>query len=85
MIRYYCDKCGKEASSDQKFGVRVDAGVGKSLNVLLVASDRAVGVTYGTLGARSLDQTYGHFCIYCVIDAVNTLDDRPKVAPKSKR
>lgn len=79
MIRYFCDKCGKQIDgpTDQVLQ-RTEYGEGKSLHIAVFASNQKVGMYSQGITQRVLDQTYGHFCLHCIIDAVNTLDDRPK-------
>lgn len=63
-----CDRCGHEET-------------GKRVRREWHAQDGRLGVhiSYGLTGTVSSEDDE-HYCLYCVIDAINTLDDRPKQA-----
>ena len=76
MKKYFCDRCGEEITkrNEAKGGTLVDGRLG-------------VSIEYGkhTLAVEvinSLDgcSNAGLFCKYCILDALNQLDDRPKAA-----
>lgn len=69
MIRYFCDCCNREIPIDPidplgRLKATVKGG-NHSLTVSVITSKD------GTANS-------GHFCKYCVLDAIATLDDRPK-------
>lgn len=75
MIKYYCDYCGNEIQ-----GERLQAGSsvktvkernGKKMTVCVYVERE------NALSSASDDIT-GHFCLYCVLDTLHSLDDRPK-------
>ena len=72
MIKMYCDSCGRVISRDQLTSWMITTEVKnkefpkKSLKIKIVP----------TADNKCND---GEFCKYCVIDAINKLDDRPKV------
>ena len=74
MIRYFCDCCGEEiATRDSKernplhrLTATLKKG-GSQLSVEVIESKDAFG-------------NGGHFCRYCVLDALQKLDDRPRAA-----
>lgn len=61
-----CDRCGDETVG------KVHKRAWQVVDGRLVAS-----LSYGLSGTVSSEDDE-HFCLYCVIDAVNKLDDRPK-------
>ncbi len=76
MIEHKCDKCGKKIegkiTSSAPFFMTIDKPTFK-LNLSL--TDVVLE------GSR---EKYEHLCKYCIIDIINTLDDRPKVHNPSK-
>lgn len=73
MVKYYCDYCGAEITgANTRDGGRlkttINNGRGCSLGVEVIESCN---------GASN----HGHFCRYCVLDAIAKLDDRPKESP----
>ena len=80
MIRTFCDCCGDEitdknttACSGNELGrltAQVMPKMGGSGEVMAV---QVITAHEGTWNK-------GHFCKYCVIDAINKLDDRPRAA-----
>ena len=76
MIKYFCDLCEKEITAANK---------SNSDNGRVTASKKVkrheVGmVELGVEVIVSLNGTHndGVFCKYCIIDAVNNADDRPR-------
>jgi hypothetical protein len=74
MIRYFCDCCGGEIAErdikDRNPLDRLAAELKKgnsTLRVEVIESKDGVG-------------NAGHFCRYCVLDALAKLDDRPRAA-----
>lgn len=73
MIRYFCDCCGQELKGRDADG-RIPGGRLKAtlkngnseLTVEIIESKDGVGNS-------------GHFCRYCVLDALAKLDDRPQI------
>jgi len=80
MVKYFCDSCGVEITKSNsvcggkmcsgRLGAIVKAKKGRvnSLSVEIITS----------LNATAND---GIFCKYCVLDALQALDDRPKETP----
>ena len=67
MTKYYCDICGEEIEDYNRInGIRLH-GEYSSLESKLMFD-----ITTGFAGTWNA----GIFCKYCIIDAVNTLDDR---------
>lgn len=70
MIKYFCDTCGIEINDSNRFSGGQSAEMkrnGVKLKVTLIAHKDGIS-------------NAGDFCKYCVIAAVNMLDDRPKMA-----
>lgn len=69
MIKYYCDICGKDITPENQS-----------------SGDRLIGSKKGGHGTMRFEiitglnagSNNGCFCKYCIIDAVNHLDDRPQ-------
>ena len=76
MIKTFCDCCGEEISGDNelkggtigRLGARV-----KSANAMKELKVEVITVKDGTYNA-------GDFCLYCVLDALNSADKRPRAA-----
>lgn len=85
MKKHFCDKCGAEITDS-------NACVGGHVSTSRLGTE----ITFRTKGQSPLDKSHtlklelmhtfdgtanaGDFCKYCVIDAFNGLDDRPKAA-----
>ena len=65
-IKYFCDKCKKEITAKNS----VPGGGLKTQNLGALSIEIIT-----SLGSCA---NAGHWCKYCIIDEVNTLDDRPK-------
>ena len=74
MIRYFCDLCGREMQ---------DSGAGRNELGRLTATVRGRGCELKVEVIQSKDGVgnNGHFCRYCVLDALGALDDRPLLTP----
>lgn len=71
MIRYFCDCCGEEIvtrDKDRNPLYRLTAKLQKGSSVLQV---EVIESKDGTSNA-------GDFCRYCVLEALQKLDDRPR-------
>lgn len=73
MIRRFCDVCDKELTSE---------------NAVTEEKTRLTSETHPNAGGLLMFEVItgqngtwnsGDFCKYCVIDAINKLDDRPRV------
>lgn len=79
----FCDHCGDEITMSNDLRPLGDATIGSAVGRLCGAHER-----HGPGGRDRLmveivtgqDSTWnrGDYCRYCVIDAVSSLDDRPK-------
>lgn len=73
MIKTFCDCCGREVTESTKpvggtigrLGSRINPGK---------ANELFVEVITGTCQTSNL----GHYCKYCIIDALSQADDRPQ-------
>ncbi len=77
MIKRYCDCCGEKITDKNRFYAEtglIAEVVPKDRGSLPVLVVKVVPVKNGYL--NDVD-----FCLYCVIDAVKKLDDRPKELP----
>lgn len=76
MIKRFCDCCGDEIVDsnriDPSYNNRFSAGIKKH-------EDGAV-LTVEVVTAKDATWNAGDFCKYCIIDAVNEADDRPRHA-----
>lgn len=78
MTKTFCDLCKRYVEKDDDF---LDESSGQSFS-----ARRARGTTKMEVEiSLSSCENGEHFCINCVIDAVNTLDERKRKAPKSKK
>lgn len=79
MIRYFCDCCGKEIAEGTTKIEGTDKG---RLLGILRSKLQPPGEPLQVEVTTALGSTWngGHFCKYCVIDAVNSKDDRPMPA-----
>lgn len=78
MIRTFCDCCGDEIT-----GANTPASGGKGLGRLTATVKPKPGgstpfMQVEVMTACGSTWNGGHFCKYCVIDAINKLDDRPQ-------
>lgn len=79
MIKTFCDCCGHEITAknspdcDGKNLGRLTAQVNPK-----TPGGETMAVQVITAGEGTWNK--GHFCKYCVIDAINRLDDRPRDA-----
>lgn len=78
MIKTYCDGCNREltSSNDLKGGFNL---IGR-LGIELCKNGKTLKVEMITSKDNVANQ--GDWCRYCVIDAINKLDDRPQVIPE---
>ena len=79
MIRYFCDVCDNELTDENK----IVGGAGRIQRLCHesapIKEEKVMfEVTTGTVGGT---WNSGDFCKYCVIDAINKLDDRPRAYP----
>lgn len=79
MIRYFCDCCGEEIADAN----RIEGSDKGRLLAILRPRVKTQTEPLQVEVTTALGSTWnaGHFCRYCVIDAVNTKDDRPRAAP----
>ena len=76
MIRRFCDVCDNELTSKNEIAggtgrlqrLSHESAPGKAGKVMFEVT---TGIANGTWNS-------GDFCKYCVIDAINKLDDRPR-------
>lgn len=74
MICYFCDRCGEEiAERDTR-----ERNPLSRLSATL--EDGASTLTVEVIETKDGASNAGHFCRYCVLDALAKLDDRPKAA-----
>lgn len=75
MIKHFCDSCGAEITKENSVG---EGGtlVGKWRSPFM---KDAVEIQFEVLTA-TLTGSQPEFCKYCVISAVQSLDDRPRAA-----
>lgn len=74
MIRRFCDVCGSELTDKNtpcagQNGGRIECEVKGKTGTLKVEVQHAINGTWNA----------GEVCKYCIIDAVNDVDDRPTV------
>lgn len=77
MIRYFCDACGGEINSQNE----IPEGKRSRLVATVESADRKHSLTAEVMTSLDGCANSGHFCKYCVIDAILALDDRPRDAP----
>lgn len=75
MIKRYCDCCGAEIDAHNK----VD-GDHSRLTGEVRKPGGPVMLRVAVITAKDNTWNDGDFCKYCVIDAINRADDRPKPA-----
>lgn len=74
MIKHFCDVCDNELTEEN----RIKGEKGRLRSERERPGQRImVEVTAGLSGSWNA----GDFCKYCVIDAINMLDDRPRAIP----
>jgi hypothetical protein len=74
MIRYFCDCCGEElAERDTKDRNRLHRLTAKLKRGNSELQVEVIETKDGTSNS-------GNFCRYCVLDALASLDDRPRAA-----
>ena len=76
MIRHYCDVCDNEITDEN----RISGGAGR---LARLGHESRPGLQHTmmfevTIGTIDGAWNSGDFCKYCVIDAINALDDRAK-------
>lgn len=72
MIKRFCDRCEKEIKGDNAID-------GRRLQTEL--TNKLCKLKIEVLTSKDGVDNDGHFCKYCVIEAVMALDDRPKYLP----
>jgi hypothetical protein len=78
MIRYFCDCCGEEIADKNRIeGSDKGRLLGVQRPKIKTQTDPLQVEVTTALGSS---WNAGHFCKYCVIDAVNSQDDRPMPA-----
>lgn len=86
MIKTFCDRCGDELTSANRCAPRNTAGFQLSHSGRLgLRSSRSSDTHDNTMMVEVITgkgDTWntGDWCKYCVISAVNELDDRPRAA-----
>lgn len=82
MIKYFCDCCGAELTDRNRcLGSSEGEGEGKGrLGASYSRTLKAPKLMFEILTGKDGTWNAGDFCRYCVIDAVNSLDDRPRAA-----
>lgn len=74
MIKTYCDYCEREIDDSNKVG-EID-----HLHRLSTTLEKgALKLKIQVVTGSNTSWNSGDFCKYCVLDALYTLDDRPKV------
>lgn len=73
MTRHFCDICGSEL-------LEHNSPKNNNTNNHL-ASEPGTKLMFEIMTGFAGTWNAGEFCKYCIIDAVNKLDDRPKVSP----
>jgi len=76
MVRRYCDCCGEEITDKNRVGDahwRLTAKIEPKKN-----SRSCKSLIVEVITAKDGAWNDGDFCKYCIIDAINKLDDRPK-------
>ena len=68
MLKRFCDVCGVEIFGPTALSGRMTAEIKRASAALKIEIITAKDSTWND----------GDFCKYCIIDAVNQLDDRPK-------
>lgn len=76
MIKHFCDQCGVQITELNK--PRNDFSLFLEGGVRLGGAYKELGFSITTGHVSTKTWNGGDFCKYCIIDAVNTLDDRPK-------
>lgn len=79
MIKHFCDRCGTEITEENECrhrgGLTAPEQVGR-----LSGEWGVVAFCVMTGNAKTKTWNGGDFCKYCVIDAINSMDDRPTQA-----
>ena len=70
MIRRYCDRCNEEITDRNKIE---DLG---RVKTFVQSVDKTKRLSVEIITSKNGTYNEGDFCKYCVIDAVNALDDR---------
>lgn len=83
MIKHVCDICGNDIdlrNNDENVEL-FTAAISKKATIKN-GLHLQLSVTLSFV-QKSDQNSWGDFCRYCMIDLVNTLDDRPKVEEKT--
>lgn len=75
MIKMFCDCCGKEITDETKLNGGTLGRLGSRVN-----QGRANELFVEVITGKDQTSNAGHFCKYCVIDALSQADDRPQQA-----
>lgn len=74
MVRYFCDYCNKEIKDS-------DMAKRNPLHRLTATVEKGSSrLTVEVIESQDGTANAGHFCRYCIIDAINKLDDRTRAA-----
>ena len=68
MIKHYCDCCGIEMSRTNQGPLSYSAAS---------VANAAVQLTFSVTGVTTNGTTSADVCKYCLLDALETMDDRP--------
>lgn len=79
MIRRYCDICGREAVSVTSPRLASEMNRGSIGGGIQLMAAKPV-VRFEIMCGAGPAMNGGDVCKYCVLDAINTLDDRPQQA-----
>jgi hypothetical protein len=74
MIKRFCDQCGKELFEDGDRRKLMANVAGKRL------SGQCGALGFEVIISQNGTANKGDYCGYCVLDAVASIDDRPKEA-----
>ena len=71
MKKYYCDCCGVELDDSNHAKNNLNSQIKSSVS-------KEIKLTVEVVCAKNHTWNDGDWCKYCVIDAINELDDRPR-------
>lgn len=75
MIKHFCDCCGEEITDRNK---ATGGSVGR-IGCYVRSSNAASELFVEVITAKDKASNTGDFCKYCIIDAINSLDDRTRL------
>ncbi len=76
MIVHYCDCCGRQMDNRS---ILSQHPLGRLQATVKSQKNTEVALTVEIITSKNGVSNAGDFCVYCILDALYQLDDRPRI------